>query len=83
MAMNDSLDGGQANTRAFVILSGMQTLEGPKQLVYISHVEARAIVAHEKGRAIVDLLRAEFDAGGVALAGEFPGIVEEILEGNA
>ena len=82
MAVNNSLHGSEADARAFVILSRVQTLKGPKQLVYVGHIEARAVIAHEKGSLALYLLRPEFDPGRAALASEFPGIIKEILEGD-
>jgi hypothetical protein len=45
MPVNDTLHGGQTNSRAFKFSDGMQPLKGPKEAVGIGWIESRAVVA--------------------------------------
>ena len=49
VAVNDALHRGEANAGAGKICRRVQPLEGAKELAGVSHVEARAVVADEKG----------------------------------
>jgi hypothetical protein len=50
MAVDDPLNRRQPDSAAREFLLGMKPLEGTKQPVRVSHIEARAIVPHEVGR---------------------------------
>src|SRR3990172_2250701 len=47
VALDDALDNGEADARAFVFLGAMQALEDPEEFVGVAHVEAHAVVADE------------------------------------
>jgi hypothetical protein len=47
VTMDDALNGSQSYSGAFKLFSKMQALKYAEQLVYILHVETRAIVPHE------------------------------------
>src|SRR6202011_2898028 len=47
MAVDDALNGGQSYSGTFKLFRQMQTLKDAEQLVYVLHVKAGAVVAHE------------------------------------
>ena len=61
----------------------MQSLKGSEQLACSCHVEAGAVVAHEKDLAVVFPTRAHLDVGVVGFVRVLPCVVEEILEQDA
>jgi hypothetical protein len=61
----------------------VQSLERAEQLVGIGRIEAGAVVAHVEYRFPVRLAAPDFDGGGLAAAGELPGVVDQVLESDA
>ena len=83
MAVDDALHGRQTNTGAREFGFRVQSLERSEQSLRESHVEARAIIAHEAGRRCLILLDSELDPGAPGFAGELPGVVQEVFQGDA
>jgi hypothetical protein len=50
--MDNPLDGGEPDTRAFERLLRMQALEHTKQLVLMLHIETDAVIFHEHDQFI-------------------------------
>src|SRR6185436_12096416 len=75
VSVNDPLDGGKTDAGPGKFGHGMQALKGAEQLSYISHVEARAVIADEINGFIVFWFRSKFDLRPLPLGGELPGVV--------
>src|SRR5690348_17124239 len=78
MLVNDALCCYQTNTGAFKIFASMQTLEDPKQLVCVFHVEADSVVAHEKDRRPLARRLGDLDRRRFAAARKLHGIRDQI-----
>src|SRR5262249_34882552 len=79
MAIDDALDGGEADAGAWKIGGRMQTLEHPKELGGKIHIETRAVITDkESGLRLVG--KAKFDLRFLLFGGEFPGVAQEIIE---
>ena len=83
MAMNNARHGGQADAGAFELSRPMEALERAEEFAGVSHVEARAIVAHIERAASVLEGRPELDVAHRPLPGELPGVPQEVLEDDA
>ena len=63
---------------------GMESLERLEQLIHISRIEAGPVVAHiaaDRGLIVGD--GGELDGGVVALGGELPGVLDQVLKYGA
>src|SRR5262245_56745594 len=80
VSTDDPLDRRQTDAGALELLGRVQALERGEQLVRIAHVEPRAVVAHEVRGLAVDDRPTELDARAVAVAGELPGVPEQVLQ---
>ena len=83
VAADDALDGGEADAGSGELGGGVEALEGGEQLVGEGHVEAGAVVADVVDGGAAGLLAAELDARGGLVAGELPGVAEEVVEEEA
>ena len=50
MPLDNSLDDGKPHARAFILVCTVQPLKDSEKAVGITHVETRAVVAHEVDR---------------------------------
>ncbi len=82
MAVDNALDGGQANAGSGVFGLFMHALESAEQFLGKSHVETHSIIAHEESLAVFHLGLAEFDARRRAWTGKFPGVAEQVGQHN-
>src|SRR5437588_5867355 len=80
VTIDDALDGGEADARAFELVAAVETLERAEQLSGVSHVEARAIVADEVNGLALLALPTESDLRRVALRCELPGVAQKVRE---
>src|SRR3989337_2188561 len=80
MAGDDPLDGGKADARSLELGAGVKALEDAEELVDLGHVEAHSVVPHEIAPLPVPLFAPELYSGRRLLAGELPGVLEEILD---
>src|SRR6266545_7686155 len=80
MTMNDSLDRCQPNSGPFEFGHTMEPLEGAKQFAGVSHVETRAVVAHEISLLPVVRSQAQFDLRLRAFGGEFPRVAQQVFQ---
>src|SRR5216117_2490007 len=80
--VHDALHGREPDAGSGIFGCGMQPLERAEELVGIRHVEARSVVADEKGPAPAILQGADFDAWPGRLRGELPGVPDEVIEGG-
>src|SRR6185436_17784640 len=79
VARDDAVNGGQTDSGPLVFRATVQALEGLEQLRGVDRIEADAVVADE----VNALFRAaQLDARLWLLAGELPGVAEEVLEGD-
>src|SRR6266699_5444527 len=76
MTMDDSLDGCQPNSGPFEFGHTMEPLEGAKHFAGVSHVETRAIVAHEISLLAVVRGQAQFELRLRAFGGKFPRVTQ-------
>src|SRR5439155_12198276 len=82
MAMDDAMDGSQADAMPAKFVAGMETLKWGKQFVGVGHVVPYTIVADkEDGRGLM-FDASEFDARVRCFGGEFPGIFQQVLQGG-
>jgi hypothetical protein len=72
----------QSNAGAGKIAGCMEPLEGLEELVSVSLVESRAVVANKKDRDLALLRTAEFYPGTIGPPRKLPGIAEKILHDN-
>src|SRR2546426_10735701 len=85
LSLHDALPilyGRKPDSGAGVLGRGMQALKRAEKLVGVGHVEARPVVADEKGRAPAILQCTDFDAGFRRPRGELPRVSDEVLEGG-
>jgi len=82
MPGNDPFNRCQADPRSGEFLCRMEALKGAEQLVHISHVKPRTIIPDKITGFSILVHGAEFDPGLDRLAGELPGIVQQIPQGN-
>ena len=81
MALHHAFDNAQADAGACKIDRRVQPLEGAEQLARGGHVKARAVVPDEKHLLATAVgLAAKGDVGGVPLAGELPGVAQQVLQ---
>src|SRR5665213_3595661 len=78
MPVHDPLYNRQSDAGSLVFLCAVETLKNAKQLVRVSHVEARSVVAHEIGLVPTLPLTADFNHRQVALARVFERIGNEV-----
>ncbi len=79
MPMNSASDCRQPNARTLVFLLPVQTLENPKELIDIRHIETHTVVPNENHDLLFLTLRAsDFNLGSLAFAGELQRIGNEI-----
>ena len=83
MPEHDPLGDGQADAGALEFLAGVQPAEGGEQLGGVGHVEAGAVVPDEEGPLAVPQPGAELDPGGRRPGGILPGVVQQVLQGDA
>src|SRR5690242_9403345 len=83
VTVDDALDRRQTDAGPRIVARRVQALERPEELVRISHVEARAVVAYEESRPSLVLQGADLDPRLFLLGGEFPGVSEEVLQDDA
>src|SRR5579875_2323487 len=82
MALENTVDRGEAYTGAFELPHIVQALKGDEQLLAVLHVETRAVVADVTGQHAILGSHAELDAALRPLRAELPGVVQEVLERN-
>ncbi len=80
MTVHHALNSREANSGTFEVRNGVKALKGAKELGGVSHVESRAVVAHEVDEAFVPSLAAERDLGMFLSGRELPGVSEKVLE---
>src|SRR6266404_3661295 len=80
MPVDDSLHGGQTNTRTLEFTRGMETLKCAEQFTDIGHVEARAVITDEISRLAVLLLPTKDYLRPGSLRCKFPGVAQQIVE---
>jgi hypothetical protein len=81
---DDALHGCQPNTVPRKFAQAVGPLKGAKKLIGASPIQAYAVVAHVAySFALFRFLAAEFDGSLLLLAAKLPGIVEQVLQGNA
>src|SRR5688572_6950724 len=71
VALDDPLHDGQPDAGAFIVLGAVQPLKHTEEFVRIPHVEARAVVAHEKRFDVALLQTSDFQLRLRSLAGIF------------
>src|SRR5882762_10038139 len=81
--VHDPLDGGQTDPDARELVLAVQTLERAEQLVGEGHVEAGAVVLDEVPGLTRTAVDAELDPGRGPLAGELPGVPDQVLQDGA
>src|SRR3954463_2000254 len=77
VALDDAPDDRQADAGAFEVLVGVHAVKRLEQARAVLHVEARAVIADRE--RLVGLAH-HGDLGAISLAGELPGIGEQVLE---
>src|SRR5438445_9608710 len=77
---DNAADGGQAHAGTLEFGRGVQTLEHPKQLVRVLHVEAGPVVPDQEDPLSVPSDRCEFDPGPRLVCGVLPTVAEQVLE---
>ena len=80
VTLHDAVHRGEADTGALVLGSGVQALEGAEQLLGVRHVEAGAVVPDEEDALGALAVGADLDARRGLLAGELPGVAQQVLE---
>src|SRR6188508_3423674 len=81
VAVDDALDGGEADAAAWKVRRRVQPLERPEQVRGEVRVVAGAVVANvERGHAMLIPGRANFDRRLLAAAGELPGVLDQVLQ---
>jgi hypothetical protein len=68
VAMDNPLDGGQADAGPFVLFGPVQALEDAEQLWGVAHVEAHTVVSHkvnDRSRLVRILARTDLDPSGM------------------
>src|ERR1700676_454753 len=80
MFANDPLHRGQSDARAFEVLGPMQTLKDAKQLVFVLHAEADAIVANEDDALAIFLEMTDLNDGALPRTRELKSIGDEVLK---
>src|SRR5580700_10050179 len=90
MALDDPPDADEAHAGAGAgagdgkFAGGVESLERLEQLVYIGGIEADPVVAHVAAdRGLFVGGGGELDGGVVALGGELPGVLYQVLEHGA
>ena len=84
MALHDLPDARQAHTGARKLPLGMQPLERVEQLVPVSGIEARAVVADVAADVgIPSRRRPELEQGIIPAGREFPGVIQQVLQDRA
>src|SRR5258708_39898255 len=78
--VDDALHRRQSHARSLELVGRVQALKGREKLVRMRHVEAGAVVADVVAVFCAALHLPDLDVGGGALAGEFPGVREQVLE---
>ena len=81
--MYDPLNGGQADAGSLEFFEAVETLERAEELIGVSHVETGAVVADEIDALTLFVMSADRDLGVGLFGGEFPGIAEQICQGDA
>src|ERR1700676_5187075 len=80
---NDPLDARQTNPGAGKIVSVVQALEGAEKVGRVRHVETHAVVSDEIHLLGVAFQRTDADHRLVRAAGKLPGVLEQVLHGDA
>ena len=83
MPGDNAADGGQAHAGTLEFGRGVQTLEHPKQLVRVLHVEAGPVVPDQEDPLSVPGDRCEFDPGPRLFCGVFPTVAQQVLENHS
>jgi hypothetical protein len=78
MPVNDPLHDRQTNACSLELVCAMETLKDAEKLVYIPHIEAGSVVAHEIDVFVVFEFAADFDKGGFALTRIFKGVGNQV-----
>src|SRR5205823_8618581 len=74
VAVDDALHSRQAHSGAVIVLGPVQSLEHPKELVGVAHIEADAVVAHKVDGPPVLLAPPHGDARHVPAGGKLEGV---------
>lgn len=82
MALHDPGNGRKADTRAGKLVRGVQTSEGLEQVIGELHIEPYAVVLDVEHMLAAVVSTPDLDAGSAAPPGVFPGILEQIDEGD-
>src|SRR6185436_20280609 len=80
VARDDAFRGRQADAVARVFGRAVQALERREEVPGIGHVETGAVVAHVAYQLAAGRRGAELDARALGLAGELPGVREQVLQ---
>src|SRR5690606_30486277 len=80
VAFDDPPHAGQTDAGAFEFLHAVQTLEHPKQLRGVLHVEADAVVANVDHRFPFVTLGTDLDAGRRAVAAVLDGVADQVAQ---
>jgi hypothetical protein len=80
MSADDAGNGGQADAGAGKLPVGVQTLEGPEEVVPVAHVEAGAVVADHEGIRFPMAGDVEFDGWMFNASSELPGIAKQVFQ---
>ena len=83
VAMDDALDGRQADTGSFELLGSVQALEHAEKLSGITHIETRTIIDDTIDCPAFDSLAIDQDMSGAATARIFDRVIDQIEKGLA
>src|SRR5690348_4604635 len=76
----NAMDVGQPDAGAFEFLFEVQALKDAEEFANVLHIKTYTIVADKDNELLTGVLRADFDASGIARAGVFDGISDQICE---
>src|SRR5438445_6273251 len=83
MPADDFLHHCQTDAGALELGQRMEALECAEHLAGVGGIKTRPVIANKKDSAAILLLGSHLDDGRRMLAGEFPGIPQQMLERNA
>src|SRR5579859_901452 len=79
MAVENALDGSQADPGAWEFGGGMEALEHAKEARRVGHIKAGAIIADEEDRLGLGK-PAKFNEGFGLMGGEFPCVAKQVFQ---
>lgn len=82
VTLDDSPRRREANSVTGELVARVKTMEGTEQLLCVRHIETRAVVTNVEGR-LFGIHSADLNSRRGALAGELPGVANEIFEKHA